>query len=66
MKPPSSGPVLVAFVVGHAANIMDIAGSWEVFQETDALRERYYGDKAAAQTAHFMEYTRSPERPGNA
>jgi transcriptional regulator GlxA family with amidase domain len=30
-----------------------------------ALRvvERYYGDDVAANTAYFMEYTRSPERP---
>jgi len=30
-----------------------------------ALRvvERYYGEAAAANTAYFMEYTRSPERP---
>ncbi|HET9392553.1 MAG TPA: DJ-1/PfpI family protein [Candidatus Rubrimentiphilum sp.] len=34
LKPPPNGPVLAAFVVGHAANIMDIAGAWEVFQDT--------------------------------
>jgi transcriptional regulator GlxA family with amidase domain len=30
---PKTGPVLVAFVVGRGANVMDIAGSWEVFQD---------------------------------
>lgn len=27
-------PILVAFVVGRGANVMDIAGAWEVFQDT--------------------------------
>jgi len=35
LKLPGKDPVLVAFVVGHAANIMDIAGAWEVFGDTE-------------------------------
>jgi transcriptional regulator GlxA family with amidase domain len=30
---PKSGPIRVAFVVGRGANVMDIAGAWEVFQD---------------------------------
>lgn len=31
---PKSGPILVAYVVGRGANVMDVAGAWEVFQDT--------------------------------
>jgi transcriptional regulator GlxA family with amidase domain len=31
---PASGEILVAFVVTDGANVMDIAGPWEVFQDT--------------------------------
>lgn len=30
---PKSGPITVAFVAGEGANVMDIAGAWEVFQD---------------------------------
>jgi transcriptional regulator GlxA family with amidase domain len=30
---PKIGPILVAVVVGRGANVMDIAGEWEVFQD---------------------------------
>jgi len=31
---PASGPVDVAVVLTHGANVMDFAGAWEVFQDT--------------------------------
>jgi transcriptional regulator GlxA family with amidase domain len=31
LKPPSSGPINVAFIISKDANVMDIAGAWEVF-----------------------------------
>jgi len=31
---PASGEILVAFVVTDGANVMDIAGPWEAFQDT--------------------------------
>lgn len=34
LKPPATGPINVAFVISEDANVMDIAGSWEVFSET--------------------------------
>jgi transcriptional regulator GlxA family with amidase domain len=30
---PKTGPILVAYVVGPGANVLDIAGAWEVFQD---------------------------------
>lgn len=34
LTPPKNGPILVAYVVGRGANVMDVAGAWEVFQDT--------------------------------
>jgi len=34
LKPPVTGQINVAFVVSKDANVMDIAGAWEVFQDT--------------------------------
>jgi transcriptional regulator GlxA family with amidase domain len=34
LKPPSTGPINVAFVISKGADVMDIAGSWEVFSDT--------------------------------
>jgi len=34
LKPPKTGPIKVAFVISENANLMDIAGAWEVFQDT--------------------------------
>lgn len=34
LKPPSSGPINVAFIVSTGTNVMDIAGAWEVFEDT--------------------------------
>ena len=31
LKPPAKGPINVAFVISEGANVMDIAGAWEVF-----------------------------------
>jgi hypothetical protein len=42
-KPTTSGPILVAFVISESANVMDIARSWEVFNE-------------AMLTANILEY----------
>ena len=33
LKPPANGPIKVAFVISEGANVMDIAGAWEVFNE---------------------------------
>jgi len=34
LKPPASGKINVAFVISENANVMDIAGAWEVFSDT--------------------------------
>jgi transcriptional regulator GlxA family with amidase domain len=34
LKPPANGPINVAFVISEDANVMDIAGAWEAFNET--------------------------------
>ncbi len=34
LKPPASGQINVAFVISDSANVMDIAGAWEVFGDT--------------------------------
>ena len=34
LTPPSDGPIKVAFLISDDANVMDIAGPWEVFNET--------------------------------
>ncbi len=34
LVPPKSGQILVTFVAGRNANVIDIAGAWEVFQDT--------------------------------
>jgi len=31
LKPPAKGPINVAFLISDGANVMDIAGAWEVF-----------------------------------
>lgn len=33
LKPPAGGPILVAFVIGDGANVMDLAGPWESLQD---------------------------------
>ncbi len=33
LQPPSKGPINVAFVISEGANVMDIAGPWEVFSD---------------------------------
>jgi len=32
---PKRGPINIAFVAGEGANVMDIAGAWEVFQDVN-------------------------------
>ncbi len=34
LKPPARGKINVAFVISHNADVLDIAGSWEVFSDT--------------------------------
>ena len=34
LKPPFSGPINVAFIVSKGTNVIDIAGAWEVFEDT--------------------------------
>jgi len=48
LRPPASGPIVVAFVVTEGANVIDFAGPWEVFQDTMA---------AGAQEMPFRLYT---------
>jgi transcriptional regulator GlxA family with amidase domain len=31
LKPPTKGPINVAFIISEGTNVMDIAGAWEVF-----------------------------------
>jgi len=33
LKPPSKGPINVAFVISEGADVMDIAGPWEAFSD---------------------------------
>ncbi len=33
LKPPNKGPINVAFVISEGANVIDIAGPWEVFSD---------------------------------
>lgn len=34
LVPPASGPINVAFVITEGANVIDLTGPWEVFQDT--------------------------------
>jgi len=34
LKAPPTGPINVAFIISKGANVMDIAGAWEVFEDT--------------------------------
>jgi transcriptional regulator GlxA family with amidase domain len=34
LKPPANGPINVAFVISQGADVMDVAGPWEVFSDT--------------------------------
>jgi transcriptional regulator GlxA family with amidase domain len=34
LKPPATGKINVAIVISEGANVMDIAGAWEVFSDT--------------------------------
>src|SRR5271167_2827677 len=34
LKPPSSGQINVAFIISKGADVIDIAGAWEVFEDT--------------------------------
>jgi transcriptional regulator GlxA family with amidase domain len=34
LKPPATGQINVAFIVSEHANVMDIAGAWEVFSDS--------------------------------
>jgi len=34
LKPPTNGQINVAFIVSKGADVIDIAGAWEVFEDT--------------------------------
>ena len=34
LKPPATGKINVAFLISHNADVLDVAGSWEVFSDT--------------------------------
>jgi transcriptional regulator GlxA family with amidase domain len=36
LSPPPGGPIKVAFVLSDGATVIDFAGPWEVFQDTDS------------------------------
>jgi transcriptional regulator GlxA family with amidase domain len=58
LRPPSKGPVLVAFVVGPGANVIDLAGAWEVFQDVMvADRDAAFAMGLVSDTIHPIEAT---------
>jgi transcriptional regulator GlxA family with amidase domain len=72
LKPPSNGPIHVAFVISEGANVMDIAGSWEVFNEamlTAKGKPWHETDRLDDMSMPFFTYTVSdslePVRAGN-
>jgi transcriptional regulator GlxA family with amidase domain len=72
LRPPASGPILVAFVISEGANVMDIAGSWEVFNEamlTAKGKPWHETDRLDDMLMPFETYTVSdslrPVRAGN-
>jgi transcriptional regulator GlxA family with amidase domain len=36
LTPPAVGPINVAFLISNGSNVIDMAGPWEVFQDTSA------------------------------
>src|SRR5260370_22496474 len=34
LKPPANGKINIAFIISDGADVMDIAGPWEVFSDT--------------------------------
>jgi len=72
LKPPVNGPIHVAFAISEDANIMDIAGSWEVFNETMLTAKGkpwHETDRLDDMSMPFQTYTVSdslnPVRAGN-
>jgi len=56
LKAPATGPVLVAFVIGNGANVMDLAGPWESLQDVvvsgrEAFRMATVSDTTDIRTA---------------
>lgn len=69
LKPPAKGPINVAFVISEGANVMDIAGPWEVFSDamlTSTGKPWHEGD-GDDMTMPFNTYTVSDSlKPVNA
>jgi len=38
LRPPAGGTIRTAFTIGPGANVIDIAGAWEVFQDVAAVQ----------------------------
>src|SRR5689334_20838332 len=53
LVPPASGPINVAFVITEGANVIDMAGPWEVLQDTP---------RPNTETPAFRLYTVSDSR----
>src|SRR5690349_15750849 len=53
LTPPAAGPIDVAFVITEGANVIDLTGPWEVFQDTP---------RPGTETPAFRLYTVSDTR----
>ncbi len=57
LKPPSTGSINVAFIISKGANVMDIAGAWEVFQDTMLTSKGQPWDGGDDMVMPFNTYT---------
>jgi transcriptional regulator GlxA family with amidase domain len=57
LKPPSTGQINVAFIISKGANVMDIAGAWEVFQDTMLTSKGQPWEGGADMVMPFNTYT---------
>ena len=57
LKPPAKGQINVAFVVSKGANVMDIAGAWEVFQDTMLTSKGQHWEGGDDMVMPFNTYT---------
>jgi transcriptional regulator GlxA family with amidase domain len=59
LKPPANGKIYVAFVVSDGANIMDIVGPWEAFNDTmlTASGKAWHASDGDDMVMPFVTYT---------
>lgn len=62
LKPPSGGPINVAFIISKGANVIDIAGAWEVFEDTMLSSEGHAWAGGDDMVMPFNVYTVSDSR----